>query len=298
MAAVSTTTPRGTPGTDPVTAEPPQTGHALVIGASRGLGEAVARHLAATGWQVTIGARSADRLHAIAAELTAAGGQVHAVTVDVADADSVAHLFTAATERFGVPLGLVHLAARYGPFGAVSSVAAAEWERTIATNVTGTFTVLRHAARVMGPVGRGRIIVLSGGGATAPQPTLSAYAASKAAVVRLVETFAREVAGSGLAVNAIAPGLLATDMLDELLAAGPEVVDAAFYQRMVTAKATGEDRTPDAVAAIDFLLRTDIPGLTGRLIAAVWDPWRQWQADPSALADPDAFTLRRQVPGP
>jgi len=272
-------------------------GHAVLVGASRGLGEALARQLASTGWQVTIGARSADRLARIAEDLRAAGGQVEPVPVDVSDAGSVRRFIDEAVARFGVPLGLVHLAARYGPFGSVATVDPAAWQETLTTNVTGTFTVLRECARVMCPAGRGRVIVLSGGGATAPQPTLSAYAASKAAVVRLVETFAREIAGTGVSVNALAPGLLATDMLDELLAAGPEVIDPGFYQRMVQAKERGEDRTAEAVIAIEALLGADVPGLTGRLVAAVWDPWREWLTDPSPLADPDAFTLRRQVPG-
>ncbi len=148
----------------------------------------------------------------------------------------------------------------------------------------------------MAQSGGGEIVVLSGGGATAPLPTLSAYAASKSAIVRLVETFAKEVETLGISVNALAPGVLATDMREEILNAGPQLVDSDFYDRMVVSKMSGEDSTPTAVEAISFLLANRVPGLTGRLIAAKWDPWRDWARDPSELTDGDAYTLRRKVP--
>jgi NAD(P)-dependent dehydrogenase (short-subunit alcohol dehydrogenase family) len=270
--------------------------HAIVVGASRGLGEAVGRDLAGRGWQVTLGARSILQLQDIADELCAGGMQVQACAVDVRNADSVRDFFRQSCTKFGRPLGLVHAAARYGPFGAVLSVNEDDWTDAIETNLYGTFLVLREAGRQMRETGHGRIVVLSGGGATAPLPTLSAYAASKAAVVRLVETFALEMEDSGIRVNALAPGLLQTQMLDELLAAGPEVVDPALYKRMLAAKESGEDSSMIAVEAIRFLLSSDVDGMTGRLIAAKWDSWHDWIADPTPLSDRDAFTLRRQIP--
>jgi len=270
--------------------------HVIVIGASRGLGEAVARDLAERGWRVTLSARSTSRLQDIADELSADGLQVQACPVDVRYADSVHDFFNRSCTKFWQPLGLVHAAARCGPFGSVLSVHEDDWVDTIETNLNGTFYVLREAGRQMREQGKGRIVVLSGGGATAPLPTLSAYAASKAAVVRLVETFALEMEDSGIRVNALAPGILLTQMLDEVLAAGPEVVERNRYDRMLAAKESGEDSSLVAVEAIRFLLTCDIEGMTGRLIAAKWDSWQDWITNPTPLSDRDAFTLRRQLP--
>jgi 3-oxoacyl-[acyl-carrier protein] reductase len=142
----------------------------------------------------------------------------------------------------------------------------------------------------------GRIVFLSGGGATSPMPNISAYAASKAGIVRLVESLALEVEDEGITINAVAPGLMATDMLDELLAQDRETVGADFYDRMVAAKKSGGDSMSDALDLITFLAGTTLPGLTGRLISAKWDPWRTWTQETEELRDRNLYTLRRTVP--
>ena len=270
--------------------------HVIVTGASRGLGRAVVTRLAKEGWHVSFGARNLGELEALNRELASMGFACAFHQLDVSVPGSVSAFFEWSVETFGPPSALVHTAGVYGPFGDSQKVDPAAWHQTIAINLGGSFLVAREAIGAMRHAGGGRIVMLSGGGATSPMPNISAYAASKAAVVRLVESLALEVESDGIVINAVAPGLMATGMLDELLAESRDVVGGSCYDRMADAKERGEDSLPDAVDLVAFLVSAKVPGLTGRLISAKWDPWKQWDGEVPELQDRNAFTLRRIVP--
>ena len=138
-----------------------------------------------------------------------------------------------AAERLGPPDILVNNAGVYGPKGPSEEVDWDDWKQAVEVNLFGVMLPCRAVIPYFKQAGRGKIINLSGGGATAPLPRLSAYAVSKAAVVRLTETLAEELRADHIDVNAIAPGALNTRLLDEVLAAGPEKVGADFYTRSV-----------------------------------------------------------------
>jgi 3-oxoacyl-[acyl-carrier protein] reductase len=139
----------------------------------------------------------------------------------------------------------------------------------------------------------GKIIQLSGGGATNPMPLISAYAVSKAAIVRFVETLAEEVRGMGIDVNAIAPGALNTRMLEEILDAGPDKVGKVFYEHSLRQKETGGVGLSKGAELALFLASNSSDGITAKLISAVWDNWQQWPKHLQELASSDVFTLRR-----
>ena len=144
-----------------------------------------------------------------------------------------------ALRELGSLHALVLNAGIYGPMGPTESVSLAEWRRALDINLFGVLLPSRAVIPHFKQAGRGKIIVLSGGGATNPLPNISAYAASKAAVVRLMETLAEELKAFHVDVNAIAPGALATRLVDEVLAAGPEKVGAAFFEKNKTWKEKG-----------------------------------------------------------
>jgi 3-oxoacyl-[acyl-carrier protein] reductase len=144
--------------------------------------------------------------------------------------------------------------------------------------------------------GYGKIINLSGGGATAPLPRISAYACSKAAVVRLTETLAEELRDARVDVNAIAPGPLNTRLLDEVLRAGPDRVGRDFYDRSVKQRDGGGVPLEKGAALAVFLASAAGDGITGRLLSAVWDDWARLPRRREALAASDVYTLRRIVP--
>jgi 3-oxoacyl-[acyl-carrier protein] reductase len=142
----------------------------------------------------------------------------------------------------------------------------------------------------------GKIINLSGGGATAPLPRFSAYAASKAAIVRLTETLACELKEDGIDVNAIAPGALNTRLLDEVLAAGPEKVGQDFYERSLKQRDQGGASLARGAALATYLASADSDGITGRLLSAVWDDWAHLGDWREELERSDIYTLRRITP--
>lgn len=273
---------------------------AIVTGASRGLGKAIAAALVDEGADVMLAARDADVLAEAARELEAARPaptqRIVWQTADVANAGDVERLVTSTVDQLGRLDVLVCNAGVYGPLGAIEDVDWQEWAKAIEINLLGTVLCCRAAIPVMRRQGSGKIIVLSGGGATAPLPRFSAYAASKAGVVRFAETLAEEVKESGIDVNSVAPGALDTRLLDQVIEAGPESVGAAFYARALTWKDGGS--TPLNVGAdlVTFLASPESDGITGRLIAAVWDPWRDFPAQRDRIAGSDVYTLRRIVP--
>ena len=137
---------------------------------------------------------------------------------------------------------------------------------------------------------------MSGGGATNPLPRLTAYAASKAAIVRFAESLALEVKNDGIDVTAVAPGALNTRMMDELLAAGPAAVGAAFFERMKRIADEGGTPLETGAALAVFLGSAASDGITGKLLSAVWDPWADLPAHRADLDRTDVYTLRRVTP--
>jgi 3-oxoacyl-[acyl-carrier protein] reductase len=273
---------------------------ALVTGANRGLGKAIAARLIQDGADVMLAARDADVLAAAGQELAAARPEPSQRVVwepaDVARAADVERLVGRTVERLGRLDVLVCNAGVYGPLGPIEEVDWDAWVQAIEINLLGTVLCCRAAVPIMRRQGGGKIVLLSGGGATAPLPRVSAYAASKAAVVRFGETLAEEVKDAGVDVNAIAPGALNTRLTDQIVEAGPERVGAQLYERAV--KWQAGSATPLEVGAelVTFLASSESDGITGRLIAAVWDDWRHFPEQRERIAASDVFTLRRIVP--
>ena len=207
--------------------------NALVTGGSQGLGKTIAEHYLREGANVVLCARGERELNATRDELAAkfATRKVLATACDVSNETQVNDLVVCALRELGSLDILVLNAGVYGPMGPTESVDLNEWRRAIDINLFGVLLPCRAVIPHFKRAGRGKIVVLSGGGATNPRPNISSYAASKAAVVRLMETLALELKDFQVDVNAIAPGALATRLVDEVLAAGPEKVGAIFYEQ-------------------------------------------------------------------
>ncbi|MBX3750683.1 MAG: SDR family oxidoreductase [Opitutaceae bacterium] len=269
----------------------------LVTGGSQGFGRHIVEAFLAEGANVLFCARTAADVARTLTELApkvAQGRQLIGLSCDVSDPASVAALFARAA-TLGRLHAVVNNAGIYGPIGPTEDVALADWNQAWAVNVTGTLLVCQHAVRAMKPAGGGRIINISGGGATTPMPRLVAYAATKAAVVRLTETLAEEYRADGIFVNAVAPGALRTRFMQQVLAAGPEKAGAAFYAK--NKKWTEEGATDPRLGAAlcVYLASAESEGITGKLISAQWDPWRDLQKFREELQG-DIYTLRRIVP--
>ncbi|MDP2137675.1 MAG: SDR family oxidoreductase [Candidatus Didemnitutus sp.] len=269
----------------------------LITGGSQGLGRHLVEAFLAEGANVVFCARTAADVAQTQIELNSQlqpGQQLIGQTCDIADPASVAALF-ARTAHLGRLHAVVNNAGIYGPIGPTEDLTLAEWTQAWQVNVTGTLLVCQHAIRAMKTHGGGKIINISGGGATNPMPRFAAYAATKAAVVRLTETLAEEYRANHIDVNAIAPGALRTRLTAQVLAAGPELAGADFFAKNKKWSDEGAADPKLAAALGVFLASSASDGITGKLISAQWDPWKE-PAKFRTLATGDVYTLRRIVP--
>lgn len=258
----------------------------LVTGGSMGIGLEVCRTLARRGAEVIVIARGKDGLAEAVGSLHGTGHK--GISMDVSDPpaweDAIAHIDA------GAPLhGLVTAAGVLGPIGSLDELPSSALVSTIAVNLVGTMLALRYALPRLRRHG-GRAVTFSGGGGTAPLPRYDAYAASKAGVVRLTENVA---SSDEVEINSVAPGFVNTRMHEETLQAGPQTAGEAYYESTRAQVTAGGFPVSEAAELVCFLLSDAAAGISGRLLSAQWDPWR----DPGFLdrlrADESLATLRR-----
>jgi len=271
--------------------------NALITGGSQGLGKVIAEFFLREGANIVICSRGEKELLATRDELVKKfpAQKIFAKTCDVSSEAQVNELVAFALRELGSLNALVLNAGIYGPMGATESVPLDEWKRALEINLYGVLLPCRAVIPLFKKAGQGKIIVLSGGGATNPLPNISAYAASKAAVIRLMETLAEELKPFHVDVNAIAPGALATRLVDEVLAAGAEKVGAAFFEKNKNWKEKGAVPLELGASVAVYLASAESDGITGKLISAQWDPWEKLHEFKNDLAG-DIYTLRRIVP--
>lgn len=262
----------------------------VITGAAGGIGRAVAAELAGRGTRLVLVGRRPAPLQELAAGLP--GGPHEALPLDVTDEAG----WRRAADRWrreGPIHGLVTAAALLGPIGPAGSWPVEEFRRTLEVNVVGTLLPVTALLEQM-EAGRGAVVTYSGGGATGPFPRYDAYAASKAAVVRLTENLAGDLAGRGVRINAVAPGFVVTDMHRATLAAGPDRAGPGYFERTERAVSAGAADPPGPAARLTaFLLSDDAAGITGRLISARWDPWSDPAFRDRLRSEPDLATIRR-----
>ncbi len=224
-------------------------GSALVTGASRGIGEAIAKALAREGWPVGVNYRTdEDGANGVVEEITKAGGRATALQGDVADPDTADALFTALEEEFGPVLVLVNNAGIRAD-GLAPMIDDDDWNRVVDTNLSAAFRLTRRALRPMIRNRYGRVVNISSiVGAVRGNAGQANYAASKAGLVAMTRTVAAEVARRGVTVNAVAPGLIQTDMTEGL---GDNLLEHVPAQRA---------GTPDEVAECVRFLASDGAG--------------------------------------
>jgi 3-oxoacyl-[acyl-carrier protein] reductase len=270
---------------------------AVITGANRGLGETIARAFAKEGAALVLAARDGELLERVSAAISASAVQkVEWIRADVSKGSDVEAIRDRALSTFGRVDILVNNAGVYGPIGPFEEVDWEEWCNAVNINLFGTMAMSRAIVPVMKQQGYGKIINLSGGGATAPLPRFTAYAASKAALVRLTETIAIELAPYHIDVNAIAPGALNTRLLDQVLEAGPDLAGDDFYRRSLKQHEEGGASLELAAELALFLAAKESDGISGRLISAPWDDWRNFPSYRQRIEESDVFTLRRIVP--
>jgi 3-oxoacyl-[acyl-carrier protein] reductase len=269
---------------------------ALITGASRGLGQAIALHFAREGASLALLARGAAGLECLLPKLRAAkirdDQKFRPIPVDLADADDVERAVRVCMREFdGVDI-LVNNAAVQGPIGPFEQTDWREWRSTLDVNLFAPARLCQLLIPAMRRRRGGKIVNIAGGGATTPRPDFSAYAAAKCALVRLTETLAEELKQDGIDVNAVSPGAMNTRMLDELLSAGPDAAPREFDAALKRKLEGGTP--PERAAGLVALLASSLSnGITGKLISAVWDDWEHLPDRREELDASEIYTLRR-----
>ena len=231
----------------------------LVTGASRGIGRAIAVELSRRGSHLLLAARDAAGLEATAALCREAGGRADAIPLDLADAASVKSGMERALATSGGRLDhLINNAGVTGD-GLLLRMKRTDWDRVLLTNLTGAFETTRLALPVMLKARSGRIVNISSIVALMGNPGQASYCAAKAGLIGLTKSLAREVASRSITVNAIAPGLIDTDMTRDLPeAARTKMADSIPLARLGTAE--------DVAQAAAFLVGPGAAYITGEVL--------------------------------
>jgi 3-oxoacyl-[acyl-carrier protein] reductase len=232
---------------------------ALVTGASRGIGRAIARRLARDGAHVLVGARDAARVAEVVSEITAAGGRAEAVAIDVADKSSVEAAFGGFLATHGRLDVLVNNAGVTRD-NLLLRMKADDWDQVLATNLTGAFHCTQAALRPMIKQRGGRIVNITSVVGLAGNAGQANYAASKAGLIGFTKSVAREVASRSITANAVAPGFIETDMTAAMTDKAREAVVSAVPLGRV-------GQADDVAAAVAFLVSDEAAYITGQVLA-------------------------------
>lgn len=247
----------------------------MMSGGGRGLGRMLATELAGDGATVGLLARSDDELAAAVAEIKRAGGTAEAIAVDITDRTSLAAAVGELIERIGEPDVLINNAGITGPIGPLWDVDSDEWARTFEVNVVGAFALTRLVLPGMVARGRGRVINITSNAAVYRWPLVSAYASSKAALVKLSETLAVETARDGVSVLSFDPGLLPIGISAPAMAGGTADPDSAEGRVSAWIRkriADGHGAEPEqAIRQLVRLSAGDADRLSGRHLTVIDD---------------------------
>jgi NAD(P)-dependent dehydrogenase (short-subunit alcohol dehydrogenase family) len=229
---------------------------AIVTGASRGIGEAIARGLAAHGATVVIASRKQESLDPVAASIRDAGGKALAIACHTGQSAAIAGLFARVTEELGRVDILINNAATNPYFGPVIDIDEGAYDKTFEVNVKGYFLMSQHAARLMVEQGGGSIVHVASIAGISPPPFQAVYGMTKSAVIGMTKAFAKELASAKVRVNAICPGVIETKFAS-LLIETPEI-----YEHFVSRTPMGRHGQPEEIVGLAVYLASEASSYT------------------------------------
>jgi NAD(P)-dependent dehydrogenase (short-subunit alcohol dehydrogenase family) len=268
----------------------------FISGATSGLGLEIAEHFVKLGKTVVFCARSEGTIEATEKHLkgiAAKNQMIFGFSNDVSNRDTTAKMFKK-LQDLNIQIDiLICNAGIIGPIDKFLENNLQDWELAFNVNLYGTMNLVMQVLPSMISQKKGKVIHISGGGATSPLYGMSSYAASKTAAVRLIETLAIEYGNTGVTFNSVAPGMLKTRLLDQMLDAGPYRIGGNLFTKSLAKADSPTDSTSQAINLIDFLASDASIGINGKLISAEWDNWAVWPNHLHEINNSDIYTLRR-----
>ncbi|MBL7086946.1 MAG: SDR family oxidoreductase [Candidatus Cloacimonetes bacterium] len=262
----------------------------ILTGAGRGIGKLIARKLDSEGARLALIARTEEELKKTLHQLK--NNESFYKICDIANGESVINTFSDISRKFNDKIDvLINNAGVQNPIGPFIENDLDDWEKNLKINLLGSINCIKFILPYMIKSKHGKIVNFSGGGSTSPRPNFSAYSVSKTAIVRFTETLAEEIKEYNIDINAVAPGAINTSMLEEIIQSG-KMAGHEFNEAMKREKSGGND--PKHIVELITFLSTNISdGITGKLISAIWDPWKDSEYQNTLRSDSNIATLRR-----
>jgi NAD(P)-dependent dehydrogenase (short-subunit alcohol dehydrogenase family) len=274
--------------------------HKVVItGASRGLGKKIAEKFCFAGADLALIARDTDTLKKMVDELKTDAREDQVIEFFICDLNNLKTmpvLIQKIKNKFGNPDVLVNNAGVQGPIGPLQENDWKEWQKCLNILLLSPVLLCRGFLPAMIKKQYGRIINISGGGATKGRPNFTSYATAKCGLVRFTETLAEEVKDMGIYANCVAPGAMRSEMTSEIITAGIEKAGELEHHNALLLGKDNKSMVNRAADLVLFLASDKSNGITGKLISAVWDPWNELPEHLEDLKNSDVYTLRRIVP--
>lgn len=271
----------------------------LITGASQGLGFELSKKFISIGYDISICSRKINNLKKIRLILQRykknAKQKILISKCDVSDEKQVKNFIQRTKKEFKNIDVIINNAGIYGPKGSFEKQDFKKWESAFKINFFGSLFVFKNIIPIFKKQKFGKIIQISGGGATNPLPNFSSYAASKAAIIRFAETLSEELKNYRIDINSVAPGFLPTQFHQEVLKAGPNSVGINFFNKTLKQLNVSDDNFKKPLDLCVFLASSKSNGITGKLISANWDRWQIFKTHLMKVKNTDVFTLRRIV---
>ena len=270
----------------------------IVTGGTEGFGKKIIENLIEKGANISFCARNLNKIHDVKKLFDKSkkiDQKILSMDIDVSNKNEVENFVKYTKNELSSIDVLINNAGVYGPIGPIESNNWDEWIEAININLIGSILMMRSLIPTFKKQKKGKIIQMSGGGATNPMPNFSSYAVSKTGIIRFVETLSCEMKEYNTYVNAVAPGALNTKMLNKVLESDPEKVGKEFYDKSLTQKEEGGAGFQKGIDLINFLVSEESNGITGKLISAQWDNYKTWLSNSNDISDSDVYTLKRII---
>ncbi len=268
----------------------------LITGASKGIGFEISKSFLENGSNLVICSSNSKRIKESfqkLLKLKKKNQKLYYLKIDISSENQVKKLVNFTLKKFKKIDILINNAGIYGPKGPIESVNWKDWIKTIQINLFGSVLLCKEIIPHFKKLNKGKIIQLSGGGAASPLPRISGYAVSKAGITRFVENLSEELKGYNIDINAVAPGAINTNMLEEILRTSPKKIGTYYYKKALKQKKLGGSSYKSCTDLILFLASKYSNGIRGKLISAIWDDWSNFPKYRKKINDSDLFTLRR-----